>query len=239
MTMIDLRTVTVSNITGTTVAFAPPTKSIYPLTYTTNYRTVMGNDHYLSYRGGAHNLEPMKRIAIIGSSGSGKSTLARELGELLQIPVIHLDKLFWQPGWIPTDHVTWSKMVQTMVQQPRWIIDGNYRGTLDVRLQTADTVIFLDLPRLICMWRAVKRRIQYANTDRPDIASGCDEQVFDPSLFNFLRRIWNYPYRARPDVASRLLQLRPDQQLLWLQTPRQVFHLLASLQTPAEMVHSQ
>jgi adenylate kinase family enzyme len=236
--MINQRKVTVPNTTGTTVAFAPPTKSVYPITYNADYRTVMGNDHYLPYRGDARNPEPMKRIVIIGSSGSGKSTLARELGGLLQMPVIHLDRHFWRPGWIPTDHVTWCKMVQTMVQQPRWIIDGNYRGTLNLRLQTADTVIFLDLPRLICMWRAVKRRIQYVNSDRPDIASGCDEQVFDPSLFNFLRRIWNYPYRARPDVARRLLQLRPDQQLLWLQRPRQVSHLLASLQTSAEMVHS-
>jgi adenylate kinase family enzyme len=194
-----------------------------------DYLTEMANGHNLRMPGSPFIYpDRMKRIVIIGSSGSGKSTLARTLGSQLAINVIHLDRHFWRPGWIPTDETTWTNCVQTMAQAPSWIIDGNYRRTLDIRLQAADTVIFLDMSRLVCMWRAIKRRMQYAYTSRPDITSGCDEQIFTSGLFNFLRRIWNYPYRARPDVLRRLQQLRSDQQLFWLRSPQEVKLFLAT-----------
>lgn len=176
-------------------------------------------------------LQVMERITIIGSSGSGKSTLARHLGHCLQIPIVHLDKHFWHPGWVPTERSIWTNRVEKMVQAPTWIIDGNYRYTLDIRLQAADTIIFLDMPRLLCIGRAIKRRLQYMYYDRPDIASGCDEQLFDPSLFNFLRRIWNYPYRARPDVVCQLKQVRPQQQVIWLRSPQAVAQFMRSTRT--------
>jgi adenylate kinase family enzyme len=197
-----------------------------------NYGTEIGSRHYLEIL--AHfstNMVPMQRIVIIGSSGSGKSTLARSLGHTLHIDVIHLDKHFWHPGWVPTDPNTWQATVRKMVQSPSWIIDGNYRGTLEIRMKAADTVIFLDMPRLVCMWRAIKRRLKYAYIARPDMTSGCDEQIFDPSLFNFLRRIWNYPYRARPDIQERLRHLNPDQQLFWLRSSAEVNRFLAALST--------
>jgi adenylate kinase family enzyme len=193
----------------------------------------MGYSHYQS---GLQLITPMQRIVIIGSSGSGKSTLARALGSRSGIDVIHLDRHYWQPGWVPTDHSAWSVRVKKMVQAPRWIIDGNYRNTLDIRLQAADAVVFLDMPRLVCMWRAVRRRIQYAYAERPDITYGCDEQIFDPSLFRFLGRIWNYPYRARPDVVARLYQLRPDQRLFWLTSNKEVDQFLA--QAPLRITHA-
>jgi adenylate kinase family enzyme len=189
-----------------------------------NYRPEMGRND--GQRGRSLTI-PGQRIVIIGSSGSGKSTLARALGSQLNMNVIHLDQHFWQAGWIPTDSAIWTKHVQKMVQAPSWIIDGNYRNTLSIRLQAADTIVFLDMPRLVCMWRAIKRRVQYAYTERPDMAYGCDEQIFDPSLFSFLRRIFKYPYRARPDVVSRLAQLRPDQQLFWLSSNQEVVQFLA------------
>lgn len=192
-----------------------------------NYRPEMGRND--EQRGRPLTI-PGQRIVIIGSSGSGKSTLARALGSQLNINVIHLDQHFWQAGWIPTDGAIWNKRVQKMVQAPSWIIDGNYRNTLAVRLQAADTIIFLDVPRLVCMWRAIKRRVQYAYSERPDMAYGCDEQIFDPGLFSFLRRISQYPYRARPDVVSRLAQLRPDQQLFWLSSNNEVTQFLAHSQ---------
>jgi adenylate kinase family enzyme len=198
-----------------------------------NHRTELGMKHCLMDVSGQPlaYARQMKRIVIIGSSGSGKSTLARTLGQQLDIKVIHLDQHFWHPGWVPTDETTWTNCVQTLVQGPSWIIDGNYRRTLDIRLQAADTIIFLDLPRLICVWRAYKRRLQYAFSARPDIASGCDEQIFAPGLFNFLRRVWDYPYRARPDVLRRLQQLRSDQQLFWLRSPQQVNRFLVAPKT--------
>jgi len=170
----------------------------------------------------------MKRIAIIGSSGSGKSTLARQLGANLHLPVIHLDKHYWHPGWIGTPEAEWLEKVEEMVQEERWIIDGNYRSTLPLRLRAADTVIFLDMPRWVCTIRAVKRRIQYATRPRPDMARGCRERLLDPNLLSFLHWVWNYPNRARPDVTQQLQDLGLDKRIVWLQTPAHVRQFLTN-----------
>ncbi|MES2626184.1 MAG: AAA family ATPase, partial [Pseudomonadota bacterium] len=88
----------------------------------------------------------MQRIAIIGCGGSGKSTLANTLGQKLGLPVHHLDQLYWRPTWIETPKAEWESLQQQLCNQPAWIIDGNYGGTMDLRLAAADTVIFLDMP---------------------------------------------------------------------------------------------
>jgi adenylate kinase family enzyme len=164
----------------------------------------------------------MKRIVIIGSSGSGKSTLARQLGETLSLPIIHLDKHFWHPGWVGTPPQDWEEKIRQFAVGESWIIDGNYRSTLDVRLQMADTVVFLDLPRWLCTRRATKRRFQYLNRQRPDIAEGCQERVFDPTFPRFIQWVWNYPNRARPNVLKSLKSLPADKQFIWLRTNHEV-----------------
>ena len=170
----------------------------------------------------------MNRIAIIGSSGSGKSTLARSLGQKLDIDVIHLDRHYWNPGWVETKPAEWQAKMKGLIAGNRWIIDGNYRDTLDMRLRAADTVIFLDLPRWLCMWRAFKRRLKYANRPRPDIAPGCEEPLFDRHFLDFLRWIWEYPYRARPDVVERLNRRAGNTRIIWLRSPEEVEQFLAT-----------
>ncbi|NHZ72307.1 MAG: hypothetical protein GWP17_04375 [Aquificales bacterium] len=158
----------------------------------------------------------MQRIVIVGSSGVGKSTLARELGLKLNLPVIHLDNHYWHPGWVRTPAPIWEKTAAEFAQGDQWIIDGNYRETLGIRLKTADTVIFLDLPRWICAWRTIKRRIQYRNIPRPDMAPGCQETLFKPDFPEFLVRIWDYPNRAKPDIEQHLANLEPGKRIIHL-----------------------
>lgn len=158
----------------------------------------------------------MQRIVIVGSSGAGKSTLARELGLKLNLPVIHLDKHYWKPGWVGTPTAAWQDQVTEFTQGEQWVIDGNYRDSLDVRLQAADTVVFMDLPRWVCAARAIKRRIQYRNKPRPDMAPGCQESLFRPDFPEFLFRIWDYPNRAKPDVEKRLAELDPRKRVIRL-----------------------
>ena len=87
----------------------------------------------------------MERIAIIGCGGSGKSTLARELGRKTGLPVVHLDRIFWSPGnWQHLSREEFDALLITEVDQPHWILDGNYDRTMEVRLQRCDTVIYLD-----------------------------------------------------------------------------------------------
>lgn len=165
---------------------------------------------------------PMQRIMIMGSSGAGKSTLARHIGAQLELPVIHLDRHFWKPGWIPTPEDEWQETVCALAKRPSWIIDGNYRSTLNMRLEAADTIIFLDLPPAICAMRAIKRRIMYRNRPRPDITLGCKETLLDPKFPTFMQWIMDYPNRARPDVLYHLTKVRKQKRIIWLKSPRQV-----------------
>lgn len=166
---------------------------------------------------------------IIGSGGAGKSTLARQLGEILGLPVIHLDAEYWNPGWEPTPKPEWQETVQRLVQQDAWIMDGNYGGTMDLRLPIADTVIFLNLPRWLCLWRVVKRRWQYAGTTRPDMAANCPEQL----SWEFLHWVWTYPARRQATILAKLDQLRPEQKVFILRSPAQVRQFVQELQGAA------
>lgn len=101
----------------------------------------------------------MQKILIIGSPGSGKSTFSFRLSEKLNIPIIHLDKLFWKSGWVSRSKEAFDKLLIEEMEKESWIIDGNYSRTLPMRLEKADTVIFFDYSRFVCLWRVLKRVI--------------------------------------------------------------------------------
>ncbi|MEC2062757.1 DNA topology modulation protein [Bacillus inaquosorum] len=160
----------------------------------------------------------MKKVVLIGSGGSGKSTLARQLGTTLKINVYHLDALFWKPNWVGVPKDEQRKVQNELVSKEEWIIDGNYGGTMDLRLNAADTIIFLDIHRTICIFRAFKRILQYRNKTRPDMGEGCEER-FDLEFFKW---IWNYPKIKRPEILKRLEQLSKDKQFIILKSPKEV-----------------
>lgn len=97
-------------------------------------------------------------------------------------------------------------------------MDGNYSGTLEPRLAACDTVIFLDLPPLTCMWRVVRRAVKYRNQTRPDMANGCQEQLD----LEFLLWIWNYRRRTRPKIVRMLSERGESVKVIWLQSSAQV-----------------
>lgn len=142
----------------------------------------------------------MRRVAIIGSPGAGKSTFARRLGDITGVEVVHLDRLFWKPGWVETPRQEWVQLQQQLVERAAWIIDGNYGATMDTRLQAADTVIFLDFPRRVCLWRAVKRAIKFRGQTRPDMGNGCPEKID----LEFLLYIWRFRKREHAEIVRGL-----------------------------------
>lgn len=160
----------------------------------------------------------MRRVLIIGSGGAGKSTLATALGAATGLPVVHLDACYWRPGWVETPKDEWRGVVAELTARDEWIMDGNYGGTMDARLAAADTVIFLDLPRLVCVWRVVKRWLAYRGRSRPDMTAGCPERL----SWEFVWWIWTYPSRRRPGVLERLAMLRDDQRVVHLTSSRTV-----------------
>jgi adenylate kinase family enzyme len=102
----------------------------------------------------------VERIVILGRGGAGKSALAQKLSRILDLPVIELDSIFWQPGPRPTPEREWAETQRTLVARDRWIIDGDlgpYDTGLELRLRAADTVIVLDFPLWRCVWRALRR----------------------------------------------------------------------------------
>ena len=167
----------------------------------------------------------MKKILIIGSGGAGKSTLARELGTILSLKVIHLDTWYWNPGWVETPQAEWQSRIQDLTLRESWIMDGSYGSTLDVRLSVADTVIFLDFPRFLCLSRVIKRRFMYAGQSRPDMASDCPERL----KWEFIKYIWLYPITRRPGILEKLSQLTSNQQVIILCKPTEAREFLQKI----------
>ena len=166
----------------------------------------------------------MQRVLVIGSGGAGKSTVAREIAARLGLPLVHLDAQYWRPGWTETPADEWSAIVAKLTSEPRWVMDGNYGGTMAMRLAAADTVVFLDLPRVVCLWRVVKRRLMYHGRSRPDITPGCPEQL----NWEFLRWIWTFPKRHRRSNLERLRQ-SGGARVVILTSQRQVDRFLEGL----------
>jgi adenylate kinase family enzyme len=160
----------------------------------------------------------MRRILVIGSGGAGKSTVARRLGKLLDLEVNHLDKFFWKPGWVESPNDEWLQTVTELINRDSWIIDGNYGGTLPLRLQKCDTIVFLDMPRLLCLWRIVKRNFQYRRGTRPDMAEGCAEKLD----FEFVSWVWNYSRTTRPKVVRLIREHSEGKRVVWLRSRREV-----------------
>ena len=118
------------------------------------------------------------KIAVIGYSGSGKSTLARALGERYDIPVLHFDTVYWAPGWQVRDKAEAYQIAHEFMEQPEWVIDGNYTNyEYQRRMAEADAIIFLDVPRLNCFFRAWKRYFLHRGKTRADMTEGCPEKM--------------------------------------------------------------
>ena len=167
----------------------------------------------------------MQRIVILGNAGSGKSTLARALGKRLGLPVVHLDTLFWAPGWVEPEAEQFRAKVREAVAPDAWVCEGNYaRRTFDLRLPRADLVIWLDTPRLTCFRRVIVRSVM--NRPRPDLPAGCTEKL-DRAFLTFLKFVWTFDAGYRPGIEAVRLAKGPQVPVVHLRGRRQIEAFLA------------
>lgn len=166
----------------------------------------------------------MERIIIIGSCGAGKSTLAVSLAQKTNLPLVHLDKIRFIGNWQERSKEDFDEILLSELKKPRWIIDGNYNRTIPLRMQYCDTVIFLDFPRLVCIWGVIKRVIKYHGKTRPDMGGNCPER-FD---LDFMKFVWQF----RPKHRKRYLEMLSgvsDKNVIILKNRRQVKKLLKDM----------
>ncbi len=166
----------------------------------------------------------MQRVLVIGCSGAGKSTFAKKLAERTGLPLVHLDQLYWQPGWQKTPDDLYAQRLQSALEQAGWIIGSN-SSTLPMRLKRADTVIWLDLPRWRCLSRVLKRVTTSYGKVRPDAAPGCPERVD----LEFLRYIWSFHRLHNPRMARALDDHGPHVQLYLFTSDREAQAFLDGL----------
>lgn len=141
----------------------------------------------------------MRRIVIQGCAGSGKSTFARRLSAATGLPIISLDSLYWQPGWIGSQRHDFRAKLALAMAAPGWIMDGNYHSDIgDMRDGAADTIVFFDLPRVICIAGVLTRIARLHGRVRPEMAPGCPEKLD----VGFLRYVWQYRERQRPRALA-------------------------------------
>lgn len=166
----------------------------------------------------------MKKVLVIGSGGAGKTTFSKRLGQELGIEVVHLDEIYWKPGWEKTPADEWAEIVRGQTERESWVMDGNFGGTRVTRIRASDTVIFLDIPRLVCLYRVLKRGWQYRGKTRPDMARGCIEKID----MKFISWIWNYPKTSRQLLIEELRSF-PEKDLIVLRSSREIEAFLRTI----------
>ncbi|MFD0272368.1 topology modulation protein [Kitasatospora sp. NPDC127111] len=142
----------------------------------------------------------MDRIAIMGCGGSGKTVVGRQLAELINAPLTHLDGVYYDADWNPLPQEKFAALQEELVARPRWVIDGNYASTLPIRLKRADTVIFLDIPPIICLLGILQRRRRYRGGQHTS------HGVFDRITWGFIRYILGYRRQMRPKVRALIAE---------------------------------
>ncbi|QVL57997.1 MAG: hypothetical protein KFB93_02640 [Simkaniaceae bacterium] len=109
----------------------------------------------------------MKRIVIIGSCGSGKTTLGKHLAKNLDYPVTDLDDLYWLPNWTLRPKEQFASLIEAATSSDCWIICGNQSKFRHLIWPKADTIIWLDLPLHILLWRVLSRSLHRIFDKKP------------------------------------------------------------------------
>jgi len=165
----------------------------------------------------------MKKIIVIGCAGSGKSYFTSKLSKIINIKKHHLDCYFWKENWVKTPRDEFVKIVDKIMEEDSWIIDGNYSNTMERRMIKADTIFFLDMPTDLCLESERKRR----GSKREDLPDYLIEPLEEDK--EFVEFIKNYKTNRRPNVIS-LLKKYKDKNIIIFTSRNQVDEYLNKLE---------
>jgi len=169
------------------------------------------------------NIFEFNKILIVGNNGSGKSYLSRKLGEITQIPIIHLDNEYWQPNWETPNKEEWNNKIDSIIEKDSWIIDGMHTSTLNKRFKKAELIIFLDINRITCLLGVLRRR----GKKRTDMPAYLEEKI-DKNYIKFCRGLWNFN-KIRKKQIVELHKNNPNKAFLVLSSRREVEKIISEL----------
>lgn len=162
---------------------------------------------------------------MLGPGGAGKSVLAREIAGITGLPLVHLDREFWEPGWVKPARDVWLRKLDALLGGDAWIADGTHIDTLDHRLAKADGVILLDYSRWVAVRGVFTRLLRRQGRHRPDLAPGCRNRL-DRVYASW---VWKYEQETKPAVAALLEQHAHHLSLVTLRSRRHAARWLDSL----------
>ncbi len=185
---------------------------------------------YVDIDQGAALVRTANRILVMGCSGGGKSTLSLKLAARFGLAYISIDRdILWLPGWVERGKEEQRAIIVAKVRGERWIMDGTNPSTFDVRLPRTDLVIWVRMPRLLCVWGVVSRWIKWMGRTRPEMAPGCIEKVD----WEFLRFIWTFEEKFTPRVLAGLAAHGAEVPVLQVKSRGEMRQLLDLLDGPA------
>lgn len=176
-------------------------------------------------------LEPPRRVMVVGSPGAEKGALARAIAERLRLPLIELESVYWRPGWTRPDAQTWRRQVAELAAREEWVMEGTFPSTLDLRVARADWFVYVDAPMLVCLSRKFKEMMRRDAGKRPEVAPGCPRR-FDARLLKF---IWTFPTSTAHQISAIIARERRNRTIFILRSKREQDEFLAKVPTLGSM----
>ena len=163
-----------------------------------------------------------KKVIVIGNNGSGKSHFSKRLSEITNLPLVHLDLLYWQDEWAHKNREEWAKIQNNLVANDEWILDGMHISTLDIRFAKAEVIYFLDIDTSVCLESAKKRQLE----QRDDIPSNLDRSQGDFEAF--LEGITEFETKRKPKILE-LHRKYPNNDFVIFKTREEIDEYLRSI----------